>query len=149
MMFIAGAVVTSLFSGSSAVLARNASLSKVLSVGLVVPSFTWVVQLGASYGLMKSTDRSLYWAELGWVCLLGSIALLRAAILNFSLSEPPLCVSAANVLASVAMMGITHYRRSIRLGIAPVWPISWGFTITVNMALFVWVGRAWWSLPVR
>jgi hypothetical protein len=147
MFFIAGAVVTSLFSGSLAVLAKNASIREVLSVGMVVPSFTWVVQLTASFALMKSAECSLYWAELSWVCLLGSIALLPAAILNFCLSEPRLWLSAANVLISVAIMGATLYRRTTRQGISPAWPVSWVFTIAFNMTMFVWVSRAWWSVP--
>ena len=147
--FVASGIVTSIFSSSLAMLAQNAGLREVLCVGMVVPSFTWVVQICASAGLMHRADRSLYWNELGRVCLLGSIALLPAAIVNLCLPQAPLWVSAANVLASVAIMGVTLFRRSTRLDIAPVWPISWALTITVNMALFVWASRTWWSQPVR
>ena len=142
--FIAGGVVTALFSGSLAMLAKNAGLGEVLCVGMLVPSFTWVVQLTASGLWMPGTVRPLDWGELGRVCLLGSFALLPAAIVNLCLPQAPLWVSAANVLASVAIMGVTLHRRSTRLGIAAVWPISWALTITVNMALFVWMSRAWW-----
>ena len=57
----------------------------------------------------------------------------------------PLWVSAANVLASVVLMGCELFRRSARRGIPRGWPISWCVTITVNMMLFVWASRGWWG----
>ena len=43
--FVAGAVVTAVFSGSLANLAVNADPVEVLAVGMLVPCLTWVVQL--------------------------------------------------------------------------------------------------------
>ena len=74
--FGAGAAVTAVFSGSLAMLARNAELAEVLMVGMVVPSFTWVVQMTASGIALPSALRRLYWGDLGRVCLLSSTALL-------------------------------------------------------------------------
>ena len=142
--FIAGAIVTAPFSGSLAMLAQNAELGEVLFVGMLVPSFTWVVQLTASAIGLSSKLRRVYWGELGRVCLLGSVALLPAAIINLCFSQTPLWVSGVNVLTSVAIMGATLYRRTTRLGITPGWAISWVFTITVNMDLFMWASRRWW-----
>src|SRR4051794_9963583 len=88
--FVAGGVVTSLFSGSLAVMAKHAGLAEVLLVGMVVPCFTWVVQLSASGLLLPAEKRRLYWGDLGRICLLGSVALLPAAIVNLVLSRPPL-----------------------------------------------------------
>ena len=48
-------------------LAKNAGLGEVLCVGMLVPSFTWVVQLTASALWMPGTVRPLYWGELGLV----------------------------------------------------------------------------------
>ena len=39
---------TLVFAGSLAAMARNAELAEVLMVGMIVPSFTWVVQITAS-----------------------------------------------------------------------------------------------------
>ena len=142
--FAAGAAVTTVFSGSLAALASNAGLVEVLSVGMLVPCFTWVVQLGVSALLLPVSLRQLYWGDLGRICLLGSVALLPAAIVNLCLPWAPLWLSAVNVLASVALMGADLFRRSARHGIAPGWPLSWCFTITVNMMLFVWSSRNWW-----
>lgn len=142
--FVAGAVVTALFSGSLAMLARNAGLAEVLFVGMVVPSFTWVVQLSASGIALTPERRRLYWGDLGRVCLLGSVALLPAAIGNVVVARPALWPSAANVLASVALMGGTLFRLSARHGIPLSWPIFWCLTITVNMMLFVWSSWRWW-----
>ena len=142
--FIAGGVVTAVFSGSLAMLAKNAGLAEVLAIGMLVPSFTWVVQMSASALRMSSAQRRLYWGDLGRICLLGSFALLPAAIVNLVLPQPPLWLSSANVLASVALMAGDLFRRSARHGIEVGWPITWCLTITVNMSLFVWSSWAWW-----
>lgn len=142
--FIAGAVVTAVFSGSLAMLAKHAGVTEVLLVGMIVPCFTWVVQLSASGLAMPAERRRLYWGDLGRICLLGSVALLPAGIANLALPRVPLWVSAANVLASVALMAAALFRLTARQGIGPAWPISWCLTITVNMMLFVWSSWRWW-----
>jgi hypothetical protein len=142
--FAAGAAVTAVFSGSLARLAAHANLAEVLAVGMIVPSFTWVVQLGASGLLLPAPKQWFYWGDLGRVCLLGSVALLPAAIANLCTPRTPLWLSAANILASVAIMGAELFRRSSRHGIHPAWPLSWCLTITANMILFGWASWAWW-----
>jgi len=142
--FISGAVVTAIFSGSLAPAATNAELREVLLVGMLVPSFTWVVQATASAVAFPSALRRLYWGDLGRICLLGSIALLPAAIINLCLPPAPLWISAANVLASVVLMAAALFRLTRPHGISPAWPISWCLTITVNMCLFVRASWNWW-----
>ena len=142
--FVAGGAVTAIFSGSLATLAVNAKLVEVLAVGMIVPCFTWVVQLGASGFGLPAGKRWLYWGDLGRICLLGSITLLPAACANLFVPRAPLWFSAANVLGSVAIMGADLFRRSMRHGIARGWPLSWCLTITFNMMLFVWSSRGWW-----
>ena len=94
---------------------------------------------------LPAGKRRLYWGDLGRVCLLGSIALLPAAFANLFVPGAPLWFSAANVVASVALMGADLSRRSARHGIARGWPLSWCVTIIVNMMLFVWSSRGWWQ----
>ena len=142
--FAAGGAVTAIFSASLAALASHAGLAEVLTVGMLVPCFTWVVQLGASAFALPPSKRRYYWGDLGRICLLGSVALLPAAIANLCLLRAKLWLSAANVLLSVAIMGADLFRRSARHGIAAGWPLSWCLTITVNMMLFVWSSRNWW-----
>lgn len=142
--FAAGGLVTAIFSGSLAKLATHASLAEVLVVGMLVPSFTWVVQLSASAAGLSPSQRQLYWGDLGRICLLGSIALLPAAAVNLLVPQAPLWLSAANVLVSVALMGVSLFRRSARHGISRGWPISWCLTIGINMGLFVWSSWQWW-----
>ena len=142
--FATGAVVTAVFSGSLAVLAKHAGLTEVLITGMIVPSFTWAVQLSASAIGLSATQRRLYWGNLGRVCLLGSVALLPAAVLNLAWPQPPLWLSAVNVLLSVALMGTDLIRRSAKHGIAIGWPMSWCVTIAANMGIFVWCSRGWW-----
>ena len=143
--FVAGAAITALFSGSLARCTSKAGWVTVLAVGMIVPSFTWVVQLTLS-GVLLLPAKSCwdYWADLGYVCVVGSVALLPAAAVNFCLPHPPLWFSAANVLASVLLMAGTLFWRTARHGIASVWPVSWCVTITVNMLLFLWASWGWW-----
>jgi hypothetical protein len=143
--FAAGGAVTAIFSGSLAKLTTTADLPEVLMVGMVVPSFTWVVQVIASWALMAPVQRRLYWGDLGRICLWGSFALLPAAVVNLCVPNAPRWLSAANVLASVAIMGAALFRRSARHGTPRWWPLSWCLTITVNMMLFLWASRNWWA----
>jgi hypothetical protein len=143
-LFALGAAVTAVFSGSLAVPAVNVGLVEVLAVGMLVPSFTWVVQLSAAGLWLRTGPRLLYWADLARVCLLGSVALLPAAFVNLLLTEPPLWISASNVLISVALMALDLFRRSARHGIALRWPVSWCLTFVLNMAIFLWFSRGWW-----
>jgi hypothetical protein len=144
-LFALGAALTAVFSGSLAAIAPGAGRAEVLAVGMVVPSFTWLVQLAASGLRMDGRRRRLYWGDLGRACALGSAALLPAAALNLLAPGPPPWASAANVLASVALMAWDLFRRSSRNGTPRGWPIGWCLTIALNMALFLWVSRGWWG----
>ena len=86
--FLGGAVITALFSGSLAVLAHDIDPVEVLIVGMIVPSFTWVVQFSASMIGLSVAQRRLYWGDLSRVCLVGSVALLPVGFLNLCLSQP-------------------------------------------------------------
>jgi len=140
-----GGAITAIFSGSLAWLTDRAALTEVLAVGMVVPSFTWAVQLSASGLRLGPAERRLYWGDLGHICLIGSVALLPAAVVNLALPAAPRWISAANVLASVALMGVELFRTTSRHAIAVAWPISWCLTISLNMAIFLWTSWRWWK----
>jgi hypothetical protein len=140
-LFALGALVTAVFSGSLARL-TSAGPVEVLVMGMIVPSFTWLVQLAASGLRMSAADRRLYWCDLG---LLGSVALLQAGVLNLVADGIPIWLSAANVLVSVGVMAADLFRRSKRHGISVGWPVSWCATIVLNMSLFLFSSRGWWS----
>jgi hypothetical protein len=144
-LFLGGGLVTAVFSGSLARLTTQAGLAEVLFIGMVVPTFTWAVQLTASAAVMPAAERRLYWVHLGWICLLGSFALLPAAFVNLVWPEAPRWLSAANVLASVALMGVTLFRLTRPDHISAFWPISWCATITLNMTLFLLASWHWWQ----
>jgi hypothetical protein len=59
--FLGGAVITALFSGSLAVLTHDIDPVEVLIVGMIVgmivPSFTWVVQFSASMIELSAAPR--------------------------------------------------------------------------------------------
>ena len=142
--FVAGGVVTSVFSGSLVALTQRVDLVTVVAVGMIVPTFTWAVQLIASGLALGDAQRRAYWRDLGVTCLVGSVALLPAAVVNLALQSPPRWVSVANVLGSVTLMGACLLRRTARQGLPIGWPISWCFTICLNMLLFLWSSRGWW-----
>ena len=141
--FVAGGVVTALFSGSLVALTARAGWVTVFSVGMIVPCFTWVVQLTASGIGLGGTRRRTYWRDLGLTCFLGSVALVPAALVNLVLPFPPRWVSVANILVSVVLMAVYLWRRTRRQGLAIGWPISWCLTICANMLLFLWASWDW------
>jgi len=142
--FLAGGLVTAVFSGSLAMLTPRTGFMEVLTVGMVVPSFTWVVQLAASGLLLTGAMRGCYWGDLARICLAGSVALLPSAIVNLLVSQPPFWPSIAGVLLSVVWMAADLFRRCRAHGIATRWPISWCLTISLNIAIFLWTSRNWW-----
>lgn len=152
--FASGGLVTVVFSGSLAALTDQVQLAEVLAIGMLVPCFTWVVQLLASAGLMPSTKRTIYWSQLGRACFVGSVALLPAAVVNYATTDvfavefvttaTARWLSVANVLASVVLMALFLFRRAAVRHIALAWPISFCATISVNMALFLASSWHWW-----
>ncbi len=145
-LFLLGGAVTAVFSGSLDVPAVNAGFLEVIALGMLVPSFTWVVQLTSSLLSMKAVDRSRYWAALGRACALGSFALLPAAVANLTVEGISPYWSAVNVIASVVVMAWDLLRQCRLAGISAGWPVSWCVTISLNMTIFVWSSIGWWSL---
>ncbi len=141
--FLAGGAITAVFSASLAMQATNVGWMYVLAVGMIIPSFTWVVQFTASALFMAPARRPVYWADLGRICVAGSVALLPAGLANF-IPGTPLWLSAANVLLSVLTMAVMLFILSARHHHSPRWPVSWCATITVNMGLFLWASHDWW-----
>ena len=107
-----------------------------LSKGLIIPFFTWIVQLGLSALLLRGDERFFYWTQLGVICLIGSVALLPAAFYNFIVPAPSPFVSIVSVVICVAIMCVTLYFRLKPRGYSPLWTIGWTGTIIVNMSLY-------------
>jgi hypothetical protein len=119
--------------------------AEVLAIGMLVPSFTWLVQLSASALRMSAMQRRLYWGDLGRICLLGSVALLPGGVYNLLVPKPALWISVANVLFSVVVMAVYLFRLTARQGLGWGWAASWCATITLNMSIFAWSSREWWG----
>lgn len=143
-LFLLGGLVTAVFSGSLVKIAKHADFPEVLLTGMVIPTFTWAVQLTASGLLLSAPARRLYWGDLGRICLLGSFALLPAGILNLVAPGSSWWWSSGNVLLSVVIMAADLFRRCAGHGIPWGWPASWCATISVNMTLFYLASRHWW-----
>src|SRR6185369_3288941 len=107
LLFVGSFLVTAVFSASLKVFFQSVSWGEVLIKGLLIPCFTWTVQLLLSVAFLKTEDRLTYWNRLGWVCLIGSIALLPAAFYNLRSVAPWVWISIFNVLASVVLMAVT------------------------------------------
>lgn len=137
LLFIASFLVTAVFSASLKVFFQAVSWREVLIKGLVIPCFTWTVQLLLSAVFLDGKSRLRYWNRLGWVCLIGSVALLPAAYYNFRTPQPWVWVSIANVLASVVLMAITLHLLLRRDGFRWQWTLSWAVLIVINMTLYL------------
>ncbi|MBC7933482.1 MAG: hypothetical protein H7Z38_23215 [Rubrivivax sp.] len=141
LLFILSFVVTAAFSASLKAFFAHASWGEVLSKGLLIPCFTWSVQLLLSAAYLRGERRLVYWGQLGVVCLIGSAALLPAAIYNLTAPGPLVIVSVLSVLASVALMALSLYVRLRRLGFHWLWAVSWILLILVNMSLYLYSVR--------
>ena len=137
LLFAGSFLVTAVFSASLKVFFQSVSWREVLTKGLVIPCFTWTVQLLLSAAFLDGKSRLSYWNRLGWVCLIGSLALLPAAFYNFLTAQPWVGISIANVLASVVLMAITLHVMLRRDGFRWLWTLSWVILIVVNMSLYL------------
>jgi len=116
---------------------QEVSWREVLIKGLLIPCFTWTVQLLLSAAFLKTEDRLTYWNSLGWVCLIGSIALLPAAFYNLRSAKPLMWISILNVLASVVLMAVALHFLLRRAGFRWLWTLSWVVLIVINMSLYL------------
>ena len=82
LLFVGSFLVTSVFSASLKVFFQTVSWREVLTKGLVIPCFTWTMQLLLSAAFLDGKSRLRYWNRLGWVCLVGSIALLPVNVIS-------------------------------------------------------------------
>ncbi len=144
LLFAAGGLVTAFFSASLFRHAVNATFAEVIATGMIVPIFTWVVQLSASALLLPASTRDRYWNDLGHICFWGSVALLPAAILNALNLPHGLLLSALDILASVFLMAGMLFYRTRAYPLSWLWPLGWCCTIALNMAIFVTVSWHWW-----
>ncbi len=136
-LFALSFLVTTIFSASLKVFFGEQSWAEVLLKGLLIPCFTWTVLLIVSTIFFQRERRIIFWTQLGVVCLLGSAALLPAALLNLRLRQPPLLASVVNVLFSVALMGVVLYLRLSRYGFGRKWTFGWCGLILINMSFYL------------
>lgn len=137
-LFILSFLVTAIFSVSLKTFFAAESWTLNLSKGLLIPCFTWTIQLILSAIFLDWKERFVYWEQLGVICLVGSIALLPAAIYNFAAANPSPLISVGNVLASVLIMSLTLFFRLKPRGFKIRWAIGWTATIIVNMLLYLY-----------
>lgn len=137
-LFVLSFLVTAVFSVSLKTFFDSDAMTRDLSKGLIIPFFTWTVQLLLSAFLLRGDERLFYWTQLGVICLIGSVALLPAAFYNFAVAEPLPVVSIASVLLCVAIMCVTLYFRLKPRGYNILWTIGWTATIIVNMSLYAY-----------
>jgi asparagine N-glycosylation enzyme membrane subunit Stt3 len=135
-LFVLSFLVTAVFSVSIKKFFAAESWTLNLSKGLLIPCFTWTVQLVLSALLLRGAERLFYWTQLGVICLVGSIALLPAGFYNFAVDAPSPYVSIFSVLLCVAIMCVTLYFRLKPRAYNVLWTIGWTATIIVNMSLY-------------
>ncbi len=137
-LFALSFLVTAVFSVSIKTFFAAESWTLNLSKGLIIPCFTWTVQLLLSAFLLRGADRLFYWTQLGVICVIGSFALLPAAFYNFAVSNPSPVISIVSVLACVLIMCVTLYFRLKPGSFNLLWTLGWTATIIVNMSLYAY-----------
>jgi hypothetical protein len=137
LLFVGSFLVTAVFSASLKVFFQAVEWREVLLKGLLIPCFTWTVQLLLSAAFLDRQSRLKYWNRLGWVCLIGSVALLPAAFYNYLTALPWVWISIVNVLVSVVLMAITLHLLLRRAGFRWLWTLSWVVLIAINMSLYL------------
>ena len=137
-LFAASFLVTSVFSVSLKAFFAAQSWSEVLGKGLLIPCFTWTVLLIASLFYLRGARRLIYWTQLGIVCLIGSFALIPAALYNFIAARPAPAISIINVLSSVILMFLTLYFRLQARQFDKFWAFGWMGVIVINMLLYIY-----------
>lgn len=137
-LFVLSFLVTAVFSVSIKKFFAAESWALNLSKGLLIPCFTWTVQLVLSALLLRGAERLFYWTQLGIICLVGSMALLPAGFYNFAVAAPSPYVSILSVLLCAAIMCATLYFRLKPGGYNPLWTLGWTATIIVNMSLYAY-----------
>lgn len=137
LLFIGSFWITAVFSASLKVFFQPVSWREVLTKGLLIPCFTWTIQLVLSAAFLNGESRLRYWNRLGWVCLIGSIVLLPAAFYNFLSVQPWMWMSIINVLASVVLMVTTLHVLLRRAGFRWQWTFSFLVLIIINMLLYL------------
>lgn len=137
-LFILSFLVTAVFSFSIKTFFAAESWTLNLSKGLLIPCFTWTVQLVLSAFLLRGAERIFYWTQLGIICLVGSIALLPAAFYNFAVAVPSPYFSIFSVLLCVAIMCVTLYFLLKPHRYNFLWTLGWTATIIVNMSLYAY-----------
>lgn len=137
LLFLGSFVVTAVFSASLKAFFQTVTWREVLAKGLLIPCFTWTIQLLLSAIFLDGESRLRYWNRLGWVCLIGSIALLPAAFYNFLTVRPSVWLSIGNVRASVVLMAVTLHVLLRRDRFRWQWTLSWVVLIVINMSLYL------------
>ena len=137
LLFAGSFLVTAVFSASLKVFFQAVTWREVLLKGLLIPCFTWTIQILLSAICFDGPGRLRYWNRLGWVCLIGSVALLPAAFYNYLTVQPWVWISIINVLASVVLMAITLHVLLQRDGFRWLWTLSWVVLIVINMSLYL------------
>ena len=137
-LFILSFFVTAVFSVSLKTFFASESWTLNLSKGLLIPCFTWTVQIVLSALLLRGAERIFYWTQLGVICLIGSIALLPAAFYNFAVGSPSPSISIFSVLLCVTIMCVTLYFLLKPRQYNFLWTLGWTATIIVNMSLYAY-----------
>ena len=71
LLFTGSFLMTAVFSASLKVFFQEVSWREVWIKGLLIPCFTWTIQLLLSAAFLKTEDRLTYWNRLLSVCLIG------------------------------------------------------------------------------
>jgi hypothetical protein len=135
LLFLASILLTAVFSYSLNVFLKEDFITLSLKT-MLIPCFTWSVLLIFAWRQLSSIKRSQYFVTAGWVCAIGSLALVPGGIYNFTAVSPEIKYSVINVLLCVALMSLLFYLLLKRNKFSLRWWWAFNILICVNMTLF-------------
>ena len=140
LLFILSVLLTAIFSYSLQVFLEEDYITLTFKT-MLVPCFTWLVLLVAAFRSFNQKRFQEYGRVAGWVCVVGSAALIPAGIYNFISLTPDVAYSVANVLVCVLIMSVLFYVLLRRYAFSIKWWWAYNALICVNMSIFYFVAK--------
>jgi hypothetical protein len=135
LLFVWAILLTAVFSYSLNVFLKEDFITLTLKT-MLIPCFTWTMLLLLAWRQLPVAKRSAYFLNAGWVCAIGSAALVPGGIYNFSAGSPNITYSVINVLLCVVLMSVLFYFLLKKNNFSLRWWWAFNILICVNMTLF-------------
>ena len=135
LLFLASILLTAVFSYSLNVFLKEDIVTLTLKT-MLIPCFTWSMLMLLAWVKLKGERRYEYLYIAGYVCAIGSAALVPSGLYNFIATDPDVRVSVISVLVCVAIMSISFYILLRKKNFSSFWLWAYNILIVINMTFF-------------